>query len=93
MLPSENQTIEIKICLGSSCFARGNAANLEILRQHLKEAADDSLHLSGSLCQEQCKCGPNILVDSELHSGITASDLRELLQKFAAQSKEQHGTA
>ena len=28
---------EIKICMGSSCFARGNADNLEFIEKYIKD--------------------------------------------------------
>ena len=32
-MPSDEDAVEIVICLGSSCFARGNSENLATLNQ------------------------------------------------------------
>ena len=30
-------TTEIKICMGSACFAKGNQENLEYIKEYIKE--------------------------------------------------------
>ena len=30
-------TVEIKVCMGSACFARGNAENIEFIENYVKE--------------------------------------------------------
>lgn len=90
---ADNKTIEVTICLGSSCFARGNSENLAILKSF--ESAHQGkirLQLTGSLCQDRCKLGPNLTVDGQSYSGLGADQLRELLQKLLRESRP-HGTA
>ena len=75
------------VCLGSSCFARGNSENLALLKQHIHDhAPDGTLRLSGSLCQDRCKCGPNLIVDGLCHHRVTAERLRAILQKLSKDS-------
>ena len=38
----KTQTITIKVCMGSSCFARGNAANLDFIENFVKEHGLDA---------------------------------------------------
>ncbi len=48
--------VEIVICLGSSCFARGNSENLAIIQEFVeKHGLKASIRLGGRLCQDQCK--------------------------------------
>lgn len=92
-MAAESDPVEIVVCLGSSCFARGNMANLALLKKYAESAGSHvSVRLSGSLCQEQCKVGPNIMIDGTLHHGVTPAQLRELLQQLG-KSGEAHGTA
>lgn len=93
-MTSPNQPVEIVVCLGSSCYARGNAENLVLLKKYAENNAGRiSLRLTGSLCQEHCKQGPNLMIAGELQQGVHAARLRELLQQLSKQSREEHGTA
>jgi NADH:ubiquinone oxidoreductase subunit E len=92
MIP-ENSPIEVTICLGSSCFARGNAKNLALLKKYEQENEGSiSLKLTGSLCQDHCKQGPNLSIDGRIYNDIGVEKLRELLQKINRE-KRNHGTA
>jgi NADH:ubiquinone oxidoreductase subunit E len=78
-----DNSIDVTICLGSSCFARGNGENLAILKNFAQNEKNRlRLHLTGSLCQEHCKQGPNLTIDGESHHGIHAEALRALLRRM-----------
>ena len=58
--------ITIEICMGSSCFARGNREVLEVLEKFIEEnSADGEISLSGSLCMNRCSCGPHLTVNGD----------------------------
>lgn len=58
--------ISIEICLGSSCFSRGNRETLELLEAYIeKEKLKERVSLSGRLCLDRCSCGPHIVIDGE----------------------------
>lgn len=55
---------EIKICMGSSCFARGNDRYLEIIEKYIKDNhAEDYVDLMGLRCGEKCSDGPHIYIN------------------------------
>ena len=54
--------MNITLCLGSSCHARGNRRRVETLREELA-AQGLSLDLKGSLCLGRCAEGPIAVVD------------------------------
>lgn len=86
--------VEIVVCLGSSCFARGNSENLAIINEHVKnQGLNASVRLTGKLCQDQCKLGPNLMIAGELHHGVTSARLRELLQQPGSPLRGDDGTA
>jgi NADH:ubiquinone oxidoreductase subunit E len=90
----ENGVVDIVVCLGSSCFARGNSAILAVLQQVVQgQGPSSSVRLSGCLCQDQCKQGPNLKIGDEFHHNITAARLRELLQQLDGPSGGAHGKA
>jgi NADH:ubiquinone oxidoreductase subunit E len=92
-MPSDNDSAEIVICLGSACFARGNCENLAILEQYVQNhGADASVRMTGRLCQDQCKDGPNLMIGGKLYHNVTAARLRELLQQIGSPSRVEHET-
>jgi NADH:ubiquinone oxidoreductase subunit E len=91
---SKSDPVEIAICLGSSCFARGNSENLGILEKYAQShGAGVSIRLTGQLCQDQCQDGPNLMIGGELHHNVTAARLRELLRQLDSTSQDDHGTS
>lgn len=75
-------TVEIQLCMGSSCFARGNNALLETLEDLIKSNGwKDSIRLSGLHCQNLCSEGPNIKIDGQLHQGLDPGALLDILEK------------
>ncbi len=74
---------KITICMGSSCFTRGNNTNLKIIQDYLKEnSLEADINLSGALCQENCRKGPIIYLNDQIHTHVEASDLPDLLKGF-----------
>lgn len=87
----DDSLVEITICMGSSCFARGNAENLEILKRYSKNK--DSrirIHIKGCLCQENCKHGPNLTINGSIYHALTAQELTALLHQISEQGAS-HG--
>ena len=74
---------DVTVCLGSSCFARGNAQNLSTLEAYLQSHnLCECVQIRGSLCQDACKQGPNLTVCGTHHHDVNAAKLREILQQF-----------
>jgi NADH:ubiquinone oxidoreductase subunit E len=72
---------EFVVCLGSSCFARGNSQNLSAIEAYLQgRGLLDCVR--GCLCQDECKLGPNISVCGAHHHEVTAAKLREIFQQI-----------
>jgi NADH:ubiquinone oxidoreductase subunit E len=73
---------EIRICLGSSCFSRGNEENLEFIKQYIKEnQLRDLVDFRGQLCIGNCKNGPNLQIDDVIYNNITENTLPSILEK------------
>ncbi len=72
----------IKICLGSSCFSRGNNANVEVIRQFLREHGFEAeVAFSGRLCEEMCGKGPVVVIDDRVYEEVNLSKLYKILQE------------
>lgn len=76
---------KIKICIGSSCFARGNAANVDVAEKFLKQRGlrdDVDVDLSGGLCTGNCADGPIVTVDGKIHTHVTRERMLEILKEI-----------
>ena len=76
-------TTEIKICMGSACFARGNSENLEFIENYVKEnSLNAQIEVYGSRCSDNCEKGPNIIINDKVYNGVTKEKLVEELRKL-----------
>ncbi len=79
----------ITVCMGSSCFSRGNALIAEVIQRYIDEHnLSESVCVRGCLCDGNCKDGPNIRINGKLFSQVTPENLDQLL----AQELELGGT-
>jgi len=70
----------ITICMGSSCFSRGNGKNYEIIKLILKEKCISAdVLLKGCRCGGQCMHGPNIWIDDQIFSDVDQGSLIDIL--------------
>ncbi len=80
-MSSDESPRRIVICMGSSCFVRGNNRNAERILALAQEAISRGvIQVSGTLCQNKCKQGPNLEVDGACHCGVDAESLPQLLE-------------
>jgi NADH:ubiquinone oxidoreductase subunit E len=60
-MPDAEGLPTLTICLGSSCFTRGNDENLPRLQAFLKrKGLEDKVALRGARCEGRCQHGPNL---------------------------------
>ena len=69
----------IVICMGSSCFARGNKRNLKIIEEYLAGHRIDCT-LTGRGCVGKCRTGPNLSIDGENFVRVDSESLIDLLE-------------
>ena len=91
---SDESLLEFVICLGSSCFARGNSENLATINSYVQNnGLKAEVRVTGKLCQDACMQGPNLSIGGEIYHGVTSARLRELLQQLAADTRGIHGAS
>lgn len=78
--------IDVVICLGSSCFARGNADNLRELKTYLEHSnVAANFRTRGRLCVKKCTSGPTIAINGieygHVQPGTAVSLLERALQE------------
>ena len=74
-----DQQIDIAICMGSSCYSRGNNRNLEAIRNHLAHKGVEA-RIVGHLCQDQCRNGPNLVVTGRQFGHLDAATVVSILR-------------
>jgi NADH:ubiquinone oxidoreductase subunit E len=73
----------ITICMGSSCFSRGNNRNIEVAREFLKaQSQPPPVALSGHLCEGHCQSGPNVTINGKMYHGVDPVVLLGLFNHF-----------
>lgn len=73
-------TINITVCMGSSCFARGNDKNLEFLENYVKDKGIDArIDISGTRCEGKCASGPNVIINGTEYTEVDEEKLKEIL--------------
>ena len=76
------EKILVELCMGSSCFARGNAQTLTMLENYIAEnTLGDRVELIGHLCLGACSIGPNVKIGEVTHSGISSECVLDLLRE------------
>lgn len=79
----------IVICMGSSCFARGNDRNLEVIETFLSgNGLEAEIFLRGSRCEGRCPDGPNITIDGKAFNKVCPEDLERILNRIFLDGKE-----
>lgn len=73
-------SIIIKVCMGSSCFIRGNAENLAYIEKFIKNNnLDAQVELIGQRCENNCSTGPNIMINNKTYNNVNLQQLEKAL--------------
>ena len=80
---------DITICLGSSCFSRGNRHTLELIKSYLKEhGLEDKVFFRGDLCDGLCEQGPILKIDGKVYKHVTSENIYEILNRYFSGEEE-----
>ena len=72
---------EIKTCLGSSCFSRGNKQTLQIVQKYLKDHnLERDVILKGNHCFSMCHVGPIVKIGDKVYEQVTRESILEILE-------------
>jgi NADH:ubiquinone oxidoreductase subunit E len=76
---------EMDICLGSSCFSRGNKEVVQFIKDYLrKNHLDDRVIFKGARCLDHCSNGPNLVIDGNVIEGVTIDKVEKILEEYLA---------
>ncbi len=87
----KNKTKQISVCMGSSCFARGNNKNLIFLESYIKENPGTlSLDLYGTRCKNQCSQGPILRIGNKTYTRVTLKNLKDILNTLTSEKQKEN---
>ena len=79
--------IELVVCMGSACFSRGNTRTLDLIQRYLKEHdLERAVKVTGTLCQDRCRQGPNVTLQGQCFCGLEPQAILELLEERLGQA-------
>ena len=72
---------EIKLCLGSSCFSRGNKQTLQVIQLYLKDhQLERDVILKGNHCFSNCSSGPVLQIGQKVYEHVNSENVLEILE-------------
>ena len=79
---STEKKVVVELCMGSSCFARGNSNALMEIEAFLEEHdMNDAVSLEGHLCLGKCDSGPHVKVNGVEYSAVSAECIIDLIRE------------
>jgi len=79
---------EMHICLGSSCFSRGNKDVVMFIKEYLrKHHLEDKIIFKGARCMGNCSNGPNLTINGKIIEGVTLAGAEGILDRELAKLK------
>jgi len=76
------QKNEIMICLGSSCYSRGNQETLAIIKSYIQQNdLKANLTFKGKLCLGLCNEGPIVVINGEILKEVCPDTIISILEK------------
>ena len=76
---------KITICMGSSCFARGNEKNVALCEEFLAARGlrdDVDVELGASLCTGNCAQGPVVIVNGKTYTNVDRGVMKDILENL-----------
>lgn len=73
--------IVVSVCLGSSCYPRGNRMILQQLKEYIsKNQLQNRILLQGNLCHGLCTEGPIVTINDKVYTKVDEISIIELIQ-------------
>ncbi|MDO4627732.1 MAG: (2Fe-2S) ferredoxin domain-containing protein [Planctomycetia bacterium] len=86
----QDEKVKIVICVGSSCFSRGNAKNVEVAEKFMQERGivdDVDIDICGGLCAGKCSDGPNVIVNGQLYNHVDGGVMLDILNQLFSKTE------
>ena len=75
-----SEKTEIVVCLGSSCFSRGNRKLVSAIQEYLtKNRLEEQVYFHGNHCFSNCSFGPIMKVNDMIYKDVDVLKVLEIL--------------
>jgi NADH:ubiquinone oxidoreductase subunit E len=79
---AETGRVTITICMGSSCFSRGNKKSLQMIKEYVAaKNLEADLVFMGSHCMDLCDRGPLLKVNNKVFQMVDPHSVTDLLDE------------
>ena len=79
----DHHEFKITICMGSSCFSRGNKRILHVIQDYIRETGiSGRVVFTGSHCIDKCVEGPLIKINDVLYSNVDENNVIGFIEAF-----------
>ncbi|MBN1952225.1 MAG: (2Fe-2S) ferredoxin domain-containing protein [Bacteroidales bacterium] len=73
---------KVILCLGSSCFARGNKELIPMIRKFIeRKNLADKVEFKGDHCFDHCSNGPNMMIGTRMFHQVTPENIEQYLKE------------
>ena len=73
---------KVVLCLGSSCFARGNQNLVSSIKRFIiRHQLEDKVEFKGDHCFSNCSEGPNLMIGTLMFSKVSDENIDSLLEE------------
>jgi NADH:ubiquinone oxidoreductase subunit E len=73
---------EVVVCLGSSCFSRGNKKVVSVVDDYIrKHGLEDQVFFHGNHCFSNCSYGPVLKVGETIYTAVNPVSAVDILDK------------
>jgi NADH:ubiquinone oxidoreductase subunit E len=74
--------IELILCLGSSCFSRGNKKILSLVQEYIrKNELENRVNFHGNRCFDACAKGPVMKIGEKIYYSVSEESLEDILDE------------
>ncbi len=74
---------DIAICLGSSCFSRGNRKSLQYISAYLKDnRIEEKVFFHGNRCFGKCEKGPILKISDSEYEFVEPGQVKYILSEW-----------
>ena len=82
--------LSIKICMGSSCYSRGNLRVKEIIEGFIRSRDLESrVDFRGDLCCGKCEEGPNVIIAGREYHHVDEEVIWDILESWFGKTESE----
>ncbi len=71
---------DVTICLGSSCFSRGNKKLLQHIQKYIRDKnLREKVNFRGDHCFDKCSKGPNLKIGDKFYHEVNSDNVFDYL--------------